>query len=608
MEFPDPDRNEGGSGLSKRRISSILKAPRRSIICPDPQQPENVVECPKSVENRKSRRVSFAPANGVLLFSDEEKNGSAARCPFQELIPTSAPATQNRVQLAGTEDGKQQIWGMETLLNAPLHAFQQREEVNFDGDLVEKTIMFSNDAYMDMTRCHTINIASDADLLEDIPLQSYDVLPSRGDKTVMFSAHDASMDLTSSQTVKIASVPVSLPTSTSLNSRVEKRNTSSAMPLLDSGLENFMACLSKTSGPSFNPVTTRTMPAAGASSEKENRSMAQMRAIYVDEENRVPTSAVKLNTSRKIGDFFYGSEISPQDDLSMDMTEAQTGRILGPTDDDDDPFQCLFPTQEMYSQHDRRAPQKAGRTKQQPISKTSASFNPKDMISVRNRSIQASHQRHEVVLDNKDDCRDKTIRFSAGDKLMDMGQTVNSASGSLANRKQNMERFPPCGKIDSASSMDERKRENNGVPGAPANGVDLGITFLSSLSKVRTPSDNPAIARAVPSSAASFRETVNTNSALSQRRSNVGKENQSQITSRSFGESLNGGTICAENDGITGPACSDVPFQFLYPTQDMYTNSESVKKQELTSGAKKSKVLGSSNLTGMETTTLSPFT
>lgn len=233
-------------------------------------------------------------------------------------------------------------------------------------------MIFSDNAFMDMTQSQTINIASSAELLESIPHQNHDVLPARGEKTFMFGARDASWDMTSS-------VPALLPTSMNLNSTVEKSIISSAMPLLHPGYEN---CFSKISGPSVNPLTTRTTPAAGTSSEKGNISMAQMKTFCVDEENRFPTSAVKnksLNTSRKIGDFSYGSAISPQDDLSMDMTEAQTGRILRSTDDDDDddPFQCLFPTQEMYSQHENRTPQTAGKTKQQPISKTPASFNPK---------------------------------------------------------------------------------------------------------------------------------------------------------------------------------------------------------------------------------------
>ncbi|XP_070782456.1 outer kinetochore KNL1 complex subunit KNL1 [Enoplosus armatus] len=65
----------------------------------------------------------------------------------------------------------------------------------------------------------------------------------------------------------------------------------------------------------------------------------------------------------------------------MDMTEAQTGRIQGFTDDDDDDdaFQCLFPTQEMYSHFDNtpRVSQTAEKNKRQQSSKTLASSNSK---------------------------------------------------------------------------------------------------------------------------------------------------------------------------------------------------------------------------------------
>ncbi|KAJ4929046.1 hypothetical protein JOQ06_004667 [Pogonophryne albipinna] len=89
------------------------------------------------------------------------------------------------------------------------------------------------------------------------------------------------------------------------------------------------------------------------------------------------------------------------DNAFMDMTQSHTINIA-----------------KMYSQHENRTPQTAGKTKQQPISKTPASFNPKDMISGRNRSMQA--QRHRVTLGTKDECRDKTIMFSASDKFMNM--------------------------------------------------------------------------------------------------------------------------------------------------------------------------------------------
>ncbi|XP_045916605.1 kinetochore scaffold 1 [Micropterus dolomieu] len=405
MEPLDPAKNEESTGFSKRRISSILKAPRKSIIFPEPVQQENVVECAKPVEKRNSRRVSFAPANDVLLFSKEVKNASPARSPLQELITSTAAATQNRVQVVVADDGIQQITGMETLLNAPLHVSQQRETVNFDTgtDFSEKTVMFStDDAFMDITRSHTINLGVDA----DVSLQNDDILPTSGEKTVMFTADDGSMDMALSHTFNMSGLK-SLPTRS-----VEKGNISSSVPCLDPGFENFLASFSRPSGPSVNSVITRMVPPAGTSSGF--LSQICTKRPDVDKENRAPISlsAVtekSLNTSRKIGQSSYGSAFYPDDDVSMDMTEPQS-QLYGFTDyDDDDPFQCLFPTKEMYSGIESVS-QTAEKTQQQSR-KTLESFNTKDLDkkSLKNPSLNASNQGHKVKLDTKDERSAETI-------------------------------------------------------------------------------------------------------------------------------------------------------------------------------------------------------
>lgn len=244
--------------------------------------------------------------------------------------------------------------------------------------------MFStDDAFMDMTHSHTMKIAGDAELF-DISLQNYDTLPTSRDKTVMFTEDDASMDMTLSHTVNMTSSSVSLPTNRSMDLSVEKRNITSSAPCVDpSGLENFLATLFKPSGPSINPVITRmTLPAGASSSERDN-SLAQVKTqrAVVDKGNEAPTSVLSvkersLNTSRKTGESSHGSALYPTADVSMDMTEAQTDRIQGFTDDDN-PFQCLFPTQEMYSDIDNRVSQTAEKTEQQQGTKTLASFNSK---------------------------------------------------------------------------------------------------------------------------------------------------------------------------------------------------------------------------------------
>lgn len=208
--------------------------------------------------------------------------------------------------------------------------------------------------------------------------------------------------------------------------------------------------------------------------------------------------------------------------------------------------------------------------------------------------------------------------FTAGDEFMDMTRSHTVNIGSLAPSNQNVDILCSGGKMNNASSLEERKREMCGLPGSSANGLDLGFkNFFAGLSKTSAPSGNPAIATMVPPSAASSKETVDRNRSLSQLKTDVSKENRSLNATRSFGESFNGGAVCPENDvsmdmteaqtgrivGLTG---SDDPFQFLFPTQDMYTHCESLKSAEMTSGQKISEALGSSIRTGMGTTN-SPF-
>ncbi|GLD49688.1 uncharacterized protein AKAME5_000333900 [Lates japonicus] len=297
-----------------------------------------------------------------------------------------------------------------------------------------------------------------------------------------------------------------------------------------------------------------------------------------------------LNTSRKTGESSYGGALYSEVDVSMDMTEAQTGRILGLADDDD-PFQCLFPSQDMYAHSDRGVSQTADtmKTKQQQSIKTPGHSEPKDMASLKNPSLHAFHPSHKVNFEARDECRDKTVMFAADDDFMDMTQshTVNIAGGPLAPQQM------------SADSLD---------PGFKS--------FLASLSKPSDPSVNPVIERVIHPTAASSKVTINTNSSLSQLktpRADVGKDNRSLNTSRSFGESFVGGAVCPEDDvsmnmtealtgNIIGVTGSDDPFQFLCPTQDMHPHSEGLKKAEIPPGQRNSEALASSSRTGMEKT------
>ncbi|KAI3363664.1 hypothetical protein L3Q82_001283 [Scortum barcoo] len=482
MEPLDPAKNDESSGFSKRRISSV--------------------ECAKPAEKRNSRRVSFAPANDVLLFSKDVKNASPARSPLQELV-------------------------------------------NFDtgGDFGEKTVMFStDDAFMDMTHSHTINIANDAELLADVSPQN-GVLPTSEEKTVMFTVDDGSMDMTLNHTLSMTSRSFSLPAGRNMDLSVEK--ISSSVPCLDPEFENFLASLSKPGDPSINPALTKVTPPAGNSSEDANGSLAQTKTqtCDVDKENQAPASVLalmekSLTTSRRTGDSSCRSALCPEDK----------------DDDDEDAFQCLFPTQEMYLQAAETA-------KQQQSSTTPASVSPQDTTSFKN--LPQHHQTVKVNLDKKDGCREKTILFTAGDEFMDMTQshtikfdaeddcrektlrfsaddaamdvtqshTVNIATNLELQSQQNLDFLPISGEKtlrftanDAAMDMTQCltvniasnlasdsvplvKKQEGGTCGlsrnrsSSAHGLDPGFNnLLTSLSK---PSVNPVIARMMPTAAQS---------------------------------------------------------------------------------------------------------
>lgn len=188
--------------------------------------------------------------------------------------------------------------------------------------------MFStDDAFMDMTQSHTIKIVNSAELLADISLQNYDILPTSRERTVMFTADDGSMDTTLNHTVNITSGPVSLPTSRSMDLNAEKKNISSPVPCLDPGFENFLASLFKPNGPSANPEITRMTFPSGISSAERNSSLAQIKTQRpgVDKENQAPgsVSAVmekSVITPRKTDQSSYGSVLCPKSDVSMSMT------------------------------------------------------------------------------------------------------------------------------------------------------------------------------------------------------------------------------------------------------------------------------------------------
>ncbi|XP_054618637.1 kinetochore scaffold 1 isoform X2 [Dunckerocampus dactyliophorus] len=446
MEPLDPGRNDENSGFSKRRISSILKAPRKSIKFSDPEQQENQVESAKPVEKRNSRRVSFAPANDVLLFPKDAKNTSSGRSPLQELMPTTVP-TQNRLQVS-SEDGIQQIMGMETLLSAPLHASDQKEKVISNTDFGEKTVIYCvDDGIMDMTQSHTINI--DVDYLVDTPQKNNFNLFQSGESTVMPSEDCGSMGMSLSHNVDMAR-GFDFPSSC--------RNTDFSLPVssFDPTLTIFPSGLSKPTGLNvkLSDATVDT-----------NLSQTKTQKVNVDKENHVPSSVKNTGNVRESS---RGCALSQDDDVNMDMTHNRP--VKGLTDDNDNPFQCLFPSQEMYSRSDRGSPESQKQASTTPgLSKSKAS----------------GHRFHRGKAEEEH--TEKTVRFTADDAYMDMTQshpvkipTDVSAPPDFDNVRK------------TVTSVEKRHRHTVGLSSS-ANNLNSG--FFASLLKPKDTSVNSGYSR-----------------------------------------------------------------------------------------------------------------
>ncbi|PWA27927.1 hypothetical protein CCH79_00000550, partial [Gambusia affinis] len=387
----------------------ILKAPRKSLLLRDSEQQENEVETAKLVEKRNSRRVSFAPANDVLLFakvqmvtvedtSPQIMVTQLSECRYRLLVECSSTFFSTR------NNGECEI----------------RMLIHLESGIGENTVVFSTeDAEMDLTHSHTININCDIDLLEDPDHQNYDPLLSGGG-----NAADVFTELPPSHFVQATNQASAFLLDKKTDSSVETRTVSATPPLLDPDFKDFLSSLSKPS-PSSTGMTPLT-------SDDIKSSLA----ADVDKENQMPKS---LSSSRNIGESLNGSGFRRDDEVSMEVTEAQTGCILGA--DNDDPFQCLFPTQEMYEKSERKS--RARETKQQ---QSCESLESNDQKGLKTSKLNMEPQRHQLMdkVAAPDDHREKTLRFSAGDDCLDESHTVHISTNVKLNPLQNVNVAPSC--------------------------------------------------------------------------------------------------------------------------------------------------------------------
>lgn len=136
------------------------------------------------------------------------------------------------------------------------------------------------------------------------------------EKTVRFSGDDACMDVTQSHTVNIATdvkLPLDLPSDSFCP--VKKQESEKRGPLRDRSSSALSSDQGFNSG--VEPVIARMTP--------------------------------KAATSSSINDLSSWDQMCPEDDVSMDMTEAQTGKILEMSDSGH--LQLHLSSQDMSYQH-----------------------------------------------------------------------------------------------------------------------------------------------------------------------------------------------------------------------------------------------------------------
>ncbi|KAM6992569.1 uncharacterized protein knl1 isoform 2-T2 [Tautogolabrus adspersus] len=221
---------------------------------------------------------------------------------------------------------------------------QLQQKVDFLPTSGEKTFRFETDATMDVTQCHTANIVTN---FEPQSHQYVDVLPNFGEKTLTFTADDAAMDVTQCITGNIASNLVLLNKESNILSTQknndfkskeiepcqQRRKRSLTTHTLDPGLKN---SLPTTRGSSAYTGITKV---ASQEAEAPDGVPDQLKT----QKNDVDTERVAFDSAIMEKQV---NETMTEDDVNMDMTEAQTGKILGQTCTDESP-QGFSSTQDM---------------------------------------------------------------------------------------------------------------------------------------------------------------------------------------------------------------------------------------------------------------------
>ncbi|KAF4075017.1 hypothetical protein AMELA_G00229830 [Ameiurus melas] len=165
-------------GLSKRRLSSILKAPRPSLKVFGNDQDENQEETRPIEKRRSSRRVSFATTNNIHVFPKDIK-ADPALAPIHNLTAGAIDGRNERLQCFDTIE-KHEIMGLDTMLTTPIHFSLNKEnffpEPILPVEPVDRTVLLDeNTGYMDMTQSQTIAIDMEDEFNQEFTLNMSNV-------------------------------------------------------------------------------------------------------------------------------------------------------------------------------------------------------------------------------------------------------------------------------------------------------------------------------------------------------------------------------------------------------------------------------------------------
>lgn len=311
---------------TKRRISSILKAPRTPLKSIATDNEDCQEETAKPTEKkRNSRRVSFASTNDIHVFVKDFKNGSSFENLLQDLSGTGEETLDN-TGIHTVKDGGQQIIGMETLLNAPLHASQHQNKENIFGygaqnDFCDKTMVFSEEdtAFMDMTHSHTI------------------IIDNKEDGTDAAMSSCGNIDFTSAVG---GAKTTGFDDSRKEGTVFESCSTSGKGPIKESELEDFLASLTQSSGSgrlssnikSTSSATPFTRVPSPAPKVDAKNFLAKLRAhrSVVDQENQVPVATRKSahqDESSQQRSHWLSERTMILEQENMDLTKTHTAII-----------------------------------------------------------------------------------------------------------------------------------------------------------------------------------------------------------------------------------------------------------------------------------------